>query len=92
MPQVDEALTRRVADLARLELTDAEVRLFTAQLADVLGYVDQLSAVDVTGVEPLMQPIELETALREDVARPGRSAVATAPESVDGAYKVPPIL
>ena len=92
MPQVDEALTRRVADLARLELSDAEVRLFTSQLTDVLKYMDQLSGVDVTGVEPLMQPLELETALREDVARPGQSAVACAPESLDGAYKVPPIL
>jgi aspartyl/glutamyl-tRNA(Asn/Gln) amidotransferase C subunit len=60
--------------------------------ADVLKYVDQLSEVDVTGVEPLMQPLELETALRDDIARAGNSVVDCAPESIDGAYKVPPIL
>jgi len=94
MPQVTltPQVTRKVADLARLELTDAETQLFTSQLGDVLKYVDQLSEVDVTGIEPLMQPVELETALRDDVARPGQSVIDYAPEALDGAYKVPPIL
>lgn len=83
---------RKVADLARLELTESEAVLFAAQIADVLGYVEQLSEVDVTGVEPLMQPLELETALRDDVARAGTPVVDCAPEALDGAYQVPQIL
>jgi aspartyl-tRNA(Asn)/glutamyl-tRNA(Gln) amidotransferase subunit C len=99
MVQIDEALTRRVAELARLELSADEVRTFTAQLADILKYVDQLAQVDVSGVEPLTQPVPLETPLREDVAIPsprdgeGRPKVlGAAPEVIDGGFKVPPIL
>ena len=43
---------RRIARLARLELDDATLELLRRQLGDILGYVEQLDAVDTTGVEP----------------------------------------
>ena len=47
---------RRIAKLARLELTDAQVAQYQPQLSAVLGYMDQLRAIDTTGVEPMTHP------------------------------------
>ena len=99
MVDINEELTRKVATLARLELTDVEVRTYTGQLKDILAYVDQLALADVQGIEPMTQPRELPTAYREDQAKPfgtdkdGQPKVlGSAPEVIDGGYKVPPIL
>ena len=99
MVEVNDALTRKVADLARLELSDLEVKTFTRQLDDILSYIDQLSQADVKGVEPMTQAFELATPMREDVVRPspvdaeGRPKVLkSAPEVMHDGYKVPPIL
>jgi len=99
MVEVNEALTRKVADLARLELTDAEVKTYTAQLDDVLKFVDQLHEVNVDGVEPLSHPLDLQTPLREDVVKlspqdadGNPKVLSCAPEVVDGGFQVPPIL
>lgn len=96
---VDEALTRKMADLARLELSDAEVVIFTSQLEHILGYFEKLQEVKVEGVDPLISPIELETPFREDHIIPslvdseGKPKVLqSAPDVLDDGYKVPPIL
>jgi aspartyl-tRNA(Asn)/glutamyl-tRNA(Gln) amidotransferase subunit C len=90
---VDEKLTRKVAGLARLELTDDEVRLFTAQLAQVLGYVEQLEDLEVSeATEPLTHPLDLAAPLREDTVRPSPDVLEGAPEVVESSFKVPPIL
>jgi aspartyl-tRNA(Asn)/glutamyl-tRNA(Gln) amidotransferase subunit C len=88
-----------VAELARLELTDSELQTFTSQLGQIVGYVDQLQEVDITGVEPLALPFPADTPLREDVvvAPPKDSegnpkTLVPAPETLDGGFKVPPIL
>jgi len=97
--QVTEALTRKVAELARLELTDTEVQTFTPQLNTVLGYINQLGELDVAGVEPLSHPHEYQTALRDDrLVTPATDSdgrpktLACAPEVLDDGFKVPPIL
>jgi aspartyl-tRNA(Asn)/glutamyl-tRNA(Gln) amidotransferase subunit C len=94
-----EALTHQIARLARLELSAQEVATFTPQLDEVLKYVAQLQEVNVTGVEPLTQPIELATPLREDVVVPSpRTAsgepkvLSSAPDTLHGGYKTPPVL
>lgn len=97
--EVNEALTQKVAELARLELTTAEIKAFTPQLKSVLGYIDQLSQADVAGVEPLVHPIELTLTLREDQvettaldAQGKPKVLDSAPEVLYDGYKVPPIL
>ena len=99
MADVTADLTRQVAELARLQLSEDEVQQFTAQLQSVLGYVEQLKAIDVTGVEPMTRPHSMELPLREDVvvafpvdAERGPKIVQSAPESLDHGYKVPPII
>ena|SRR5579885_2179444 len=100
MVQITESLTKNVAHLARLELTEEELRLFTAQLGQVLGYVELLQEVNVSKVEPMTHPLELATPLREDVVRPSPVDAASgepktlgpAPDVLDGGFKVPPIV
>ncbi|MCC7441875.1 MAG: Asp-tRNA(Asn)/Glu-tRNA(Gln) amidotransferase subunit GatC [Bdellovibrionales bacterium] len=96
---MNEALTRKVADLARLELTDDEVQCFTRQLGDVLAYVAQLKEVNVEGVEPMVHPIPYTLRLREDEVEPpflddeGHPKVLkSAPDAMYDGYKVPQIV
>ena len=98
-PEVTETMTLHVANLARLELSEPEVKIFTTQIRDVLNYVDQLQEVDVSKVEPLYHPIDQMIYMREDVAEPapknaeGKPKVLdSAPEVLYDGYKVPPIL
>jgi aspartyl-tRNA(Asn)/glutamyl-tRNA(Gln) amidotransferase subunit C len=99
MVKIDETLTRQVADLARLELSPGELKTFTAQLGEVLKYMDLLTQADVKGVEPMTTPLELTTPLREDIVRPsptdseGKPKVLTyAPDVLNDGFKVPQIL
>lgn len=62
---------KKLADLARLNLTDEEVERYTTDLGAVIGYVEQLQEVDVTGVEPTSQVTGLQNVLREDVVVDG---------------------
>lgn len=63
-----------VANLARLALTTAEKEQFARQLGDILHYVDKLSQVDVTGVEPMAHAAPVFNVWQEDVPRPGLTA------------------
>lgn len=99
MVEVNESLTRQVAQLARLELSDQEVKTFTSQLSDILKYVEQLQSVDVQGVEPLTHPLALSTPLRPDEVKPspvdseGKPKVLqSAPDVLYDGFKVPQIL
>ncbi len=101
MVRIDESLTRNVAHLARLDLTDDEVKLFTSQLGQVIAYMEQLQEVEIGGIEPMTHPhgADFETPLREDVAKPSPvgadgqpRTLEPAPDTLDGGFKVPPIL
>jgi aspartyl-tRNA(Asn)/glutamyl-tRNA(Gln) amidotransferase subunit C len=84
-----------IANLARLDLTDDELELFTAQLGAVLGHAADVEALDVGDVEPTMHPYPLRNVTRPDVVRPGvdrDEVLAQAPATEDGRFKVPQIL
>lgn len=84
-----------VSELARLELTDAEKALFQPQLENIVKYVEKISGVDVSGVDPMMHGRETVNALREDVVRPSLSAevaLANAPKRVGDEFLLPKIV
>lgn len=92
---IDRAQVRHVARLARLRLSAAEEELYAAQLGAVLGYLERLAAVDVTGIEPLSFAGDEHTDLRDDVPRPGltrEQALAAAPRHDAQAFVVPRII
>ncbi|MEM1445281.1 MAG: Asp-tRNA(Asn)/Glu-tRNA(Gln) amidotransferase subunit GatC [Planctomycetota bacterium] len=92
---ITEADVRHVAKLARLELTNEQVHHFTDQLGAVLGYIGQLSEVNIDGVEPLAHPLDLVNVLREDVPASGSDRdlmLQNAPDRQDAFFKVPKVL
>ncbi len=91
--------TRRIAHLARLELSDAEQALMLEQLNGFFGIVEQMSAVDTRGVEPLYTPLSAVQAvnlrLRDDVVTEGDDRQAnqlSAPAVEDGLFLVPKVI
>ena len=94
---IDRAQVRHVARLARLALSPEEEERFAAQLGQVLEYIARLSAVDVSGVEPLSfaGDTQAKLALREDEPRrslPREKVLAQAPQHDEQAFLVPRIL
>ncbi|MEK7557632.1 MAG: Asp-tRNA(Asn)/Glu-tRNA(Gln) amidotransferase subunit GatC [Patescibacteria group bacterium] len=88
---------QHIAKLARLDLTNEELRKYGSQLSDVLNYIDLLREVDVKDVEPTAQVTGLENVLREDIVKDWdekevEEALADAPEKEDRFIKVKRII
>jgi aspartyl-tRNA(Asn)/glutamyl-tRNA(Gln) amidotransferase subunit C len=93
--RIDQAEVRKVAKLARLDLTDQEVEAFTGQLGAILDYVNKMNSLNTDGVEPLAHCLPISNRLREDVVCPSlgaEKALANAPDRDDDFFKVPKIL
>ena len=89
----DEVL--KVAHLARLELTEAEVVKFTDQLTSILGHVDDIAALDIHELPTTAHPFGLINVLRSDEIRPSvdrDEVLSQAPKAVDGRFGVPRIM
>jgi aspartyl-tRNA(Asn)/glutamyl-tRNA(Gln) amidotransferase subunit C len=85
----------KVASLARLELSDAEVDLFGGQLGAILDYVAQLDELDVANVEPMVHVEDVTNVFRDDVVQaslPRTDALANAPCTDGRCFLVPAIL
>jgi aspartyl-tRNA(Asn)/glutamyl-tRNA(Gln) amidotransferase subunit C len=85
----------KVALLARLQLSPAEIETMTAQLGDILGYIDQLQELDVTNVEPMAHAIEMRNVFRDDIPAPSlprEQALANASDQDGEFYRVPAVL
>jgi len=87
----------RIAELARLKLTDEERTLFARQLADILAYAEQIQQVDTQGIPPTSHAFASPESLREDQDRPGLSrddALASAPDANRdaGLFRVPKVI
>ena len=84
-----------VAHLARLALTPEEERRIGEQLGAILGYIEKLKEVDVTGVEPTAHAFPLVNVVRPDEVRPSLSneeAMRNAPAQANGLFVVPKIV
>jgi len=85
----------KIAHLARLGLNEGDIPQTTATLNNILGLIDQMQAVDTSGVEPLAHPLEATQRLRADVVgeenhRDAYQAIAPAVEN--GLYLVPKVI
>jgi len=92
---VDIATVRRVAKLARIRVTEEEAERLAGELSAILGFVDELAAVDVEGVEPMTAVVDSALRQRDDVVSDGgrRDAIlANAPEADDGFFLVPKVV
>jgi aspartyl-tRNA(Asn)/glutamyl-tRNA(Gln) amidotransferase subunit C len=89
---IDREQVLYVAKLARLRLSEEEVEQMTGELSGILGHVDRIGKLDLEGVEPTSHVVALENVLRADVpweSLPRDVALSSAPEPVDGAFRVP---
>ncbi|MBY0587808.1 Asp-tRNA(Asn)/Glu-tRNA(Gln) amidotransferase subunit GatC [bacterium] len=85
----------KVADLARLHLSETEIDSMSRQLTSILEFFDQLQAIDTTGVEPMAHGVAIENVFRDDEKHPGLppdEALANAPKRAGDFFAVPPIL
>jgi len=92
---IDQAAVRRIAHLARIAVTDAEVPHLQDQINAILSFVDALNAVDVSGVEPMTSVIPMKLPMRDDVVTDGEiepAVLANAPLAEDGFFVVPKII
>jgi aspartyl-tRNA(Asn)/glutamyl-tRNA(Gln) amidotransferase subunit C len=86
---------RRVAQLSRLALTEAQIEEARGQMGAVLRHMDSLRRLDLTNVEPMVYPSDIRNRMDDDVERPGLSTAALiklAPDAAPPFVKVPKVL
>ena len=92
---VNAEQVRHVAKLARIAMSDAEVDALVPELNNILGWVEQLAAVDTEGVEPLTAVIDQKLRLRDDVVNDGNvrdKVLLNAPDAQHGFFAVPKVI
>ena len=96
MPSLSREEVKRIAELARLELTNEELDLYTRQLGDILTYVEQIRALDTTGVAPTSQvlnrPVDRDDVPDRTLSR--SALLGNAPDAAleGGLFKVPRVI
>lgn len=92
---IDKKTIEHIAKLARLHITDEEAQEYSGQLSKAMGFFEQISKVDTTGVIPLVTPTEIEVYWRDDEAKVEFTAeemTANAPDKAGNLFKVPPVV
>ncbi|MBV9530016.1 MAG: Asp-tRNA(Asn)/Glu-tRNA(Gln) amidotransferase subunit GatC [Bradyrhizobium sp.] len=92
---VDADTVRRIAYLARIKVSDAEVPHLQGELNVILSFVEQLSEVDISGVEPMTSVMPMEMKKRADVVNDGEipdDIVANAPATENHFFLVPKVV
>jgi aspartyl-tRNA(Asn)/glutamyl-tRNA(Gln) amidotransferase subunit C len=92
---VDQQTVKRVARLARLKVKDEDVPKLAGELNAILGFIEQLNEVDVSGVEPLTSVVTMKMKMREDVVTDGHypsKITANAPAHEDSFFMVPKVV
>jgi len=92
---VDQATVRRIARLARIAVEEHEIPHLQGEINAILSFVEDLSAVDVEGVEPMTSVIPMKLPMREDVVTDGDiepAVLANAPLAEDGFFLVPKVI
>jgi len=85
----------KIANLARLELSPAEVEKYGDQLSAILDYVEALNKLDVSNIEPTAHAVMVPTPFRTDEAVPNdtrEKSLANAPDREDTFFKVPKVI
>ncbi|MFA5060261.1 MAG: Asp-tRNA(Asn)/Glu-tRNA(Gln) amidotransferase subunit GatC [Candidatus Omnitrophota bacterium] len=86
---------RSIAHLSRVHLQDDEIQKLTKDLEQILHYIDQLSQVDVSKVEPTSHVLPLKNVFREDIVKPSLAQSEALKISVsqhNGSFKVPQVI
>jgi len=93
--ELSEQEVRHIALLARLQLSETEVKLYREQLVNILDYVEKLKRVDTDGVEPMISASVQGNVFRADEPRPSlprEAAFESAPSHDEEYFRVPPVI
>ncbi|OYP38936.1 Asp-tRNA(Asn)/Glu-tRNA(Gln) amidotransferase subunit GatC [Rhodopirellula sp. MGV] len=85
----------KLALLARLELSQEQLEHLAPQLDSILGFIDKLSELDTSDVEPMTTALDVDNCWRVDELKPGldrEAALSNAPASDEECFRVPPVL
>lgn len=92
---MDKQTVLKVARLARLQLSEARAEALTKDLSGIFKWIEQLNAIDTSGIEPMASVIATPAYRRPDVVTDGNKQadiVANAPETEDGYFVVPKVV
>jgi aspartyl-tRNA(Asn)/glutamyl-tRNA(Gln) amidotransferase subunit C len=92
---VDAATVRRIGRLARIRVEESEVEKYQGEINAILGFVEQLAEVDVSGVEPMTSVTPMQLRRREDKVTDGgypERVVKNAPLTEDNFFMVPKVI
>ena len=93
---IDEKITLKIASLAKLELTDQEIKEYTKDLNNILKWMEELKEVDVSNVQPVTSVTKNELYEREDIAYKNtveqEKILLNAPEKVGEYFTVPKVI
>ena len=93
---IDEKITLKIANLAKLELTEQEVKEYSKDLTNILKWMEELKEVDVSGVDPVTSVTKNELYEREDIAYKDtveqEKILLNAPEKVGEYFTVPKVI
>lgn len=93
--RIDVKTAAKIADLARLTLTDEELVRYAGQMEQILEYIEQLRNLDTQNVRPLSHVHEMTNVFRSDAVRlslPQEAVFANAPQAKDGYFVVPKVI
>jgi len=86
---------KAIADLAKLELSDAEIEMYASQLSHILQYFESLQKLDTSNIPPTASVLPLDSVLRADVTQPALTpsmATVNAPDQEDHQFRVSAVL
>jgi len=92
---IDKDTARKVAHLARIEVSEDQLEPLAAELSGILAFMEQLSEVDVDGVEPMTSVTPMDLKQRKDAVNDGEiqdKVLANAPDAREGFFAVPKVV
>ena len=92
---IDIETARRVAKLARIKVEEAALPALAAEFSAILGFIEQLNEVDVTGIEPMTSVTPMRLTRRADLVTDGgqqAAVLANAPDAREGFFAVPKVV
>ncbi len=92
---IDNSEVKKIAHLARLQVNEQEAQQYSDSLSRILGLIEQMNAVDTTGVEPMAHPLDMHLRLREDTPTESNQRDVyqrCAPKVEAGLYLVPRVI
>ena len=93
--KIDNEIVENIAELTQLEIAQEELSVIGNKMSEVLALVEEMQAIDTSGIEPISNPLDVTQTLRPDIVTSGDNREiyqSFAPEISDGLYLVPKVI